>query len=215
MIERPGHSLEVRDILGTLNWYCVDHWSRELGLDIVPVTVAREVDGKPGAISIWAEAAIDLPYIRDHGRWELVQGLEAQVSTARIFTALVGTRDRADGAKMLLPPERRILVADNSKGFPLNPDVEDFLVTEIEGFRFDPCALDAGLEFKLRTLKADRLTTLLGGLLSIEQIEALVAFRAEDLGEMPGLDLAEHYVAVGNGKWAAAPIAGRARIRAG
>jgi putative hydrolase of the HAD superfamily len=23
-----------RDIEGTLNWYCVDHWSRELGLDI-------------------------------------------------------------------------------------------------------------------------------------------------------------------------------------
>ena len=23
-----------RDIQGTLNWYCVDHWSRELGLDI-------------------------------------------------------------------------------------------------------------------------------------------------------------------------------------
>ncbi|EXJ15577.1 GMP/IMP nucleotidase [Imhoffiella purpurea] len=24
-----------RDIQGTLNWYCVDHWSRELGLDIL------------------------------------------------------------------------------------------------------------------------------------------------------------------------------------
>jgi putative hydrolase of the HAD superfamily len=24
-----------RDVEGTLNWYCVDHWSRELGLDIV------------------------------------------------------------------------------------------------------------------------------------------------------------------------------------
>lgn len=24
-----------RDIEGTLNWYCIDHWSRELGLDIV------------------------------------------------------------------------------------------------------------------------------------------------------------------------------------
>jgi len=24
-----------RDIEGTLNWYCVDHWSRELGLDIL------------------------------------------------------------------------------------------------------------------------------------------------------------------------------------
>ena len=151
--------------------------SRELGLDIVPVTVLREVDGKRGAISIWAEAAIDLPYIRDHGRWELVQGLEAQVSTARIFTALVGTRDRADSAKMLLPTERRILVADNSKGFPLNPDVEDFLVTEIEGIRFDPCALDASFELELHALNADRLTTLLGGLLSDEQIVALIQRR--------------------------------------
>lgn len=24
-----------RDIEGTLNWYCIDHWSRELGLDIL------------------------------------------------------------------------------------------------------------------------------------------------------------------------------------
>jgi hypothetical protein len=151
--------------------------SRELGLDIVPVTVLREVDGQRGAISIWPESAIDLPYIRSHGRWELLQGLEAQISTARIFTALIGTRDRADGAKMLLPPERRILVADNSKGFPLNPEVEDFLVTEIEGFRFDPCALDASLEFGLRALNADRLKTLLGGLLSNEQVESLVQRR--------------------------------------
>lgn len=151
--------------------------SRELGLDIVPVTVLREVDGKRGAISIWPESAIDLPYIRSHGRWELLQGLEAQVSTARIFTALIGTRDRADGAKMLLPPERRILVADHSKGFPLNPEVEDLLVTEIEGFHFDPCALDASLEFGLRALNADRLKTLLGGLLSNEQVESLVQRR--------------------------------------
>lgn len=31
-----------RDIEGTLNWYCVDHWSRELGLDIV--LLKREVE---------------------------------------------------------------------------------------------------------------------------------------------------------------------------
>ena len=30
------------DILGTLNWYCVDHWSRELGLDIA--LLKEEVD---------------------------------------------------------------------------------------------------------------------------------------------------------------------------
>ncbi|MEJ2576917.1 MAG: GMP/IMP nucleotidase [Gammaproteobacteria bacterium] len=31
-----------RDIEGTLNWYCVDHWSRELGLDIA--LLKQEVD---------------------------------------------------------------------------------------------------------------------------------------------------------------------------
>ena len=31
-----------RDIQGTLNWYCVDHWSRELGLDIA--LLKQEVD---------------------------------------------------------------------------------------------------------------------------------------------------------------------------
>ncbi|MTW19920.1 GMP/IMP nucleotidase [Allochromatium palmeri] len=31
-----------RDIAGTLEWYCVDHWSRELGLDIV--LLKREVE---------------------------------------------------------------------------------------------------------------------------------------------------------------------------
>lgn len=31
-----------RDIEGTLNWYCVDHWSRELGLDIA--LLKAEVD---------------------------------------------------------------------------------------------------------------------------------------------------------------------------
>jgi putative hydrolase of the HAD superfamily len=31
-----------RDIQGTLNWYCLDHWSRELGLDIA--LLKQEVD---------------------------------------------------------------------------------------------------------------------------------------------------------------------------
>ncbi|MEJ1296775.1 MAG: GMP/IMP nucleotidase [Candidatus Sedimenticola sp. (ex Thyasira tokunagai)] len=49
--EANGISLEAareklhgsyRDILGTLEWYCVDHWSRELGLDIA--LLKEEVD---------------------------------------------------------------------------------------------------------------------------------------------------------------------------
>jgi putative hydrolase of the HAD superfamily len=35
-LDEARASLHARyaDIVGTLNWYCVDHWSRELGLDI-------------------------------------------------------------------------------------------------------------------------------------------------------------------------------------
>ena len=36
--------------------------------------------------------------IRDHGRWELLQGVESGVGTARSFEVLVGTRVRAEGA---------------------------------------------------------------------------------------------------------------------
>jgi len=151
--------------------------SRELGLDAVPVTVARKVGGKRGAISIWPEAAIDLPYIRDHGRWDLLRGLERQIGTLRLFSALVGSRDRLDAAKMLVPPERRILIADSSKGFPLTDDVDDFLVDEVEGFEIYPCRMNASFELRLRALETTRLTELLGDLLSDEQIEALVARR--------------------------------------
>jgi hypothetical protein len=46
-------------------------------------------------------------------------------------------------------------------------------------------------------------------------IERLVAPRAEDRGEEPGIELAEHHVGVGDGQRPAAAIAGRAGIGAG
>src|SRR5579863_5834818 len=43
--------LRFRACEGTLNWYCIDHWSRELGLDIVSLkrTVAGRIAWLPGA----------------------------------------------------------------------------------------------------------------------------------------------------------------------
>src|SRR5579862_8977390 len=37
---------------GTLNWYCIEHWSRELGLDIVTLkrTVTDRIAWLPGAV---------------------------------------------------------------------------------------------------------------------------------------------------------------------
>ena len=128
-------------------------------------------------MSYWLSSAIDLPYIREHGRRDLIEALEQQIVEARIFTALVGTRDRDDAAKMLIPPERRIMIADNSKGFPLNTEIEDLLVLEFEGFRFEACDMGATLELALRELDRESLQAEVGDYISAAQIEALLVRR--------------------------------------
>jgi hypothetical protein len=150
---------------------------RELRLGMVPVAVLRKIDKQPGALSIWPGSAVDLPYIRSYGRWELLQGLEPQIAKARLFSALIGARDRHDAAKMLVPPDRRIVIADNSKGFSLDTEIEDFFVTEVEGISLDPCAVDAAFEIALFALDTGGLQSLLGDLLSKEQIAAIIERR--------------------------------------
>ena len=52
-----------RDIEGTLNWYCVDHWSRELGLDIA---LLKEEVGH--LISVHPHVVVFLQTVRSLGR---------------------------------------------------------------------------------------------------------------------------------------------------
>jgi len=88
---------------------------RMLGLDFVPVTVERKLEKKNGALQLFLEGAVDLPYIQEHGRFDLLRGLEAEIREAMIFSALVGSRDRIDAAKMLLPEKGRVMIADSTR----------------------------------------------------------------------------------------------------
>ena len=165
------------------------YWlDRRLGLRLVPVTVERKIDGQRGALSIFLEGALDVRSIRAYDLWKLAEGLELQMARARIFSALVGTRDRDDAAKMLLPLERRVMIADNSLGFPLTTGFEDLLADEVElegrepgqleRFTITPCArLDAGFYGVLDSLGEEELRRRLGGYLSRAQIEALLLRR--------------------------------------
>ena len=49
--------LRFRACEGTLNWYCIDHWSRELGLDIVNLkrAAAGRIAWLPGALEFLRE----------------------------------------------------------------------------------------------------------------------------------------------------------------
>jgi hypothetical protein len=163
---------------------------RMLGLHLVPVVVPRTIDKRRGALSVWLETAIDLKFIRDRGRLDLLGGLEPQIAKARVFTALIGNRTRHDAAKMLIPPERKIMIGDNSKGFPLNPEIADMVEIEIAGLTFNLCnGLDAHLDHALRSLDRKRLDKELGPFLSDAQIDALLIRRDRILATCAGSGL--------------------------
>ncbi len=156
---------------------------RRLGLGMVPVTVARKIGGRPGSLRLFLESAIDLPFVRDRNRWDLLEGLDRQIGRARIFSALIGARDRNDAAKMLLPRERQIMLGDHSKGFPLTAEVEDLLTIELDGRKIDSCTgLDADLELALRSLTSNILRADVGDFLDASQITAILVRRDAILG---------------------------------
>jgi hypothetical protein len=151
---------------------------RLLGLGFVPVTVERKVGKKEGALQVFLEDAVDLPYLREHGRLDLVDGLEPEIRKAVVFSALVGTRDRIDAAKMLLPLERRLMLADHTIGFTLNTEVDELLDRPVQVQDVGPCSpMDPSLEVALGALTEKQLRAELGDYLSKEQIDALLARR--------------------------------------
>ena len=151
---------------------------RMLGLDFVPVTVERKLEQKNGALQLFLEGAVDLPYIQEHGRYDLLYGLEAEVREAIIFSALVGSRDRIDAAKMLLPEKGRVMIADSTRGFPLSEDAKEILSRRVGEFDPGPCRpMDARLELKLGELNKKMLQEELGDYISPQQIDALLGRR--------------------------------------
>jgi len=166
------------------------YWlDRRLGLRFAPVTVPRQVDGREGAAWIFLESAIDLESIRQAEDWEQLEGLEPEIGRARVFTALVGLerRHRHDAGKMVLPLERRIMIADNTKAFPTHTEVDEMLADDYETrdrdgqvkwLRLPVCRyLDASLASGLSSLTPDELRKNVGKYLSKQQMEALLARR--------------------------------------
>ncbi|MGB5201000.1 MAG: GMP/IMP nucleotidase [Sedimenticolaceae bacterium] len=79
-----------QDIQGTLNWYCVDHWSRELGLDIA--LLKEEVDH---LIRVHPHVTAFLDLLGHSGKWRVLvtnahqKSLELKMRRTRL-------RDRLD-----------------------------------------------------------------------------------------------------------------------
>jgi hypothetical protein len=140
---------------------------RMMKLGLVPVTVPRQIEGTHGSLQTWVQAAVDRDQIRQYEAQGLLEGLEDEIMRARLFTVLIGSVERADFGEMLVPKERRIMLADNTKAFPLSSDIE-----LPEG-----CALAPDLELGMRGLNKGGLKKAVGTYLSDGQIKALLGRR--------------------------------------
>lgn len=144
---------------------------RMLQLGMVPVTVERTVDGRPGSLQVWLESAVDLAILETYGRLDLLDNVEQDVIVAKAFTAFLDVYERARAGKMLLPHEGRVAIADSTKGFSKSPELQMDLMPE-------PCGpMRADREALLRSLTPEGLERELGRWLDSEQISALLARR--------------------------------------
>ncbi len=148
---------------------------RELGLDMVPVTVLRKVKGTNGAVQIWIQGALDLKELQEYNDFSVLAGMDAQIARARAFTGLIGlhVKDRVRQGKLILPVSRRVLISDNGISFTIEENVEDYLP---EG-----CG-PVGPSFlhDLETLELAKMKKDLRKLISEAQIEAVLR-RRDDL----------------------------------
>ncbi len=148
---------------------------RLLGMRMVPVTVTREVDGQMGSLQLWIEHAID------EGR-RLKYRLEPddaalsarQRDTMLAFDVLIYNVDRNLGNILYTFGDGGMHLVDHSRAFRLNrgrPRALKGVVFEIE----------PALAAALRALDRPRLESVLKGVLSREQMKAVLARRDEIL----------------------------------
>ena len=147
---------------------------RQLGLNMVPVTVLRKVDGTQGAVQIWIQGALDVKQLQDYGDFSLLEGMDSEIARARAFTGLIGihVQDRVRQGKLVLPVSRRVMLADNGISFTVEENAEDYLP---EGCGpVGPSFLLALEKLELAKMKKD-----LKKLLTDEQIGAVLRRRDE------------------------------------
>ena len=145
--------------------------ARLLGLDNVPVSVERRVEGKPSAVTWW----IDDVLMDEGGRrkkpptgW-LSTRTAAQIHVMRVFDELISNSDRNAG-NQLWTTDGDMWMIDHTRAFRLDKKLRTPRLLE---------RCERGVLEKMRGLTAEALTREVGKSLNKSEIEALLARRDE------------------------------------
>jgi hypothetical protein len=145
--------------------------SRLLGLDLVPVTVVREQDGRRGSLQQFVEGAVDRLSVEAYGLEAAdAESLERELARGRLFELLVGNTEHGPTDVLYLLQDSRAMCIDHAGAFSLNPEV-DTGATELSE------AIEPELRAALESLDRGGRVAELGELLCVARIDALLARR--------------------------------------
>ena len=138
---------------------------RMLGLNMVPVTVYREVGGEPGSLTFWIDDAIDET---ERKRREIpAMGDKA---SRLVFDMLIFNEDRNTGNILYTLHDGRMHLIDHSRSFRT-------YTGRPRGLKKLEIEIPAGLRQRLQALEPDRIRAVLAPWLQEVQIQALLKRR--------------------------------------
>jgi hypothetical protein len=143
--------------------------SRLLGLDNVPMSVERRVNGKPAAMTWWLDDVN-----MDEGTRQKKQTAgpnpsrtASQIHILRVFDELIQNRDRNAG-NLLWTADWKMWMIDHTRAFRLGKEL-------LKPEQLERC--ERGLFVRMRELDAAKLKDTMAGSLTREEIDALLARR--------------------------------------
>ncbi|HVS12364.1 MAG TPA: hypothetical protein VMV46_00435 [Thermoanaerobaculia bacterium] len=143
--------------------------SRLLGLELVPPTVLRTIDGRPGSLQLWVEDAFTEAdaIVAKQPVFGAARHLQRQV--LKVFDALIYNFDRHQN-NLLYANDGRIWAIDHTRSFKRLPEIADRRAIYL---------CERALYHQLRALDRDTLERELGDLLHFTEIDALLRRRSQ------------------------------------
>ncbi len=153
---------------------------RLLGLDLIPATVEREIEGVTGALQIYAEGAVTESDRRRTGPQPPEAGrlLEA-FDLIKIFALLVNDPCENFDDTLVVPGTWRVYRVDFSEAFGPSPGLRPGCA---------PARVPEGIVEKLRGLGDDVLAREMSSFLNNDEIKALVARKSRLIELLAGLE---------------------------
>ncbi|MGQ0733742.1 MAG: tetratricopeptide repeat protein [Acidobacteriota bacterium] len=164
-----GEAATSRPVQGELAAYELD---KMLAMDMVPPTVARDLDGRPGALQYWVNGVRVYQSVQE---MPTTAAWKHQTASMSLFDNLIGNSRRVPNT-MLVDSQGRLALIDHNDGF-----------TAVRTLSEPPGLFDRRLVEKLRALDAPPMQRRVRGLLGEGSAESLLARRSALLAHLARL----------------------------